>query len=299
VLINAGQGEIVMPMLTIEGTYRVIGAAPDGDSVRFTPNDPAQWDLVGGPHTVRRNASGGAQLRLDGIDALETHYPTSGGIVHQPLEFGHQAATGLLDWLGFSGVTRDEAEKVTAATPDQVPGYILTRTADIYGRCVALAGRGAAPAASGGNVHVSPELVAETINYQQLVSGVAYPTFYRKLYPDLRAAMTEAAAAARAAGTGLWSQDVTNSGADLTEGVAALADKAVVLPKLFRRLTDYYGLNHGDPSLAGFAAYLAQRNDRVLILPAGHWTSLDTAIDVAGQTIRLTTAPENLVFDER
>ncbi|GAA2637836.1 hypothetical protein SMC26_23205 [Actinomadura fulvescens] len=53
-----------MPMLVIEGTYRVIGARPDGDSVRFTPADPAQWDLVPGPHRVRRNSSGGAQLRF-------------------------------------------------------------------------------------------------------------------------------------------------------------------------------------------------------------------------------------------
>jgi hypothetical protein len=288
-----------MPMLTIEGTYRVVGAAPDGDSVRFTPTEPDQWDLVGGPHTVRRNASGGAQLRLDGIDALETHYPTSGGITHQPLEFGHQAAASLLDWLGFSGVSRDGAEKVTAATPEQVPGYLLTRTADIYGRCVALAGRGPAPAASGSQVRVTPELLTETVNHHQLATGMAYPTFYRKLYPDLRATMTAAVDAARSAGAGLWPGDVTTTGADLTDGVAALADRAVLLPKLFRRLTDYYGLNHGDPSLAGFVAYLAQRDDRVLILPTGHWTSLDTAVAVDGQTIRLTTAPENLVFDER
>jgi hypothetical protein len=41
-----------MPMLVIEGSYRVVGAAPDGDSVRFYPNDPAEWDLVLQPDFV-------------------------------------------------------------------------------------------------------------------------------------------------------------------------------------------------------------------------------------------------------
>lgn len=63
-----------MPMLVIEGTYKVVGARPDGDSVRFYANRPDHWNLVGGPHRVRLNAAGGAQFRLDGIDSLETHY---------------------------------------------------------------------------------------------------------------------------------------------------------------------------------------------------------------------------------
>jgi hypothetical protein len=288
-----------MPMLTIEGVYRVIGAAPDGDSVRFTPNDPAQWDLVPGPHAVRRNATGGAQLRLDGIDTLETHYPTAGGIVHQPLEFGHRAATELLTWLGFTDVVRADNESVTAATPAEVPGYLFTRTADIYGRCVALAGKGPAPVPSGTNTHVTPDMVADTINHHQLAGGLAYPTYYRKLYVDLRGALTDAVASAKAAKEGLWPLDVTTAGADLTAGAAALEDTAVIMPKLFRRLIDYFDLNHRDPSLAGFHDYLAQRDDRVLILPTGQWTGLDTVVRIDGQTLTLTTPPEDLVFDER
>jgi hypothetical protein len=35
-----------MTMLLIEGTYRVVGTQPDGDSVRFYPNDPAEWARV-------------------------------------------------------------------------------------------------------------------------------------------------------------------------------------------------------------------------------------------------------------
>jgi hypothetical protein len=59
-----------MPMLLIEGTYKIIGAGPDGDSVRFYPHDPDEWDLLRG-RRVRRNRSGGAQLRLGFLDYLE------------------------------------------------------------------------------------------------------------------------------------------------------------------------------------------------------------------------------------
>ena len=78
-----------MAMFLIAGSFRITGAQPDGDSIRFTPDDPAKWDLITGPNRVKRNASGSAQLRLDAIDALETHYGTPR--THQPLELAHAA----------------------------------------------------------------------------------------------------------------------------------------------------------------------------------------------------------------
>jgi endonuclease YncB( thermonuclease family) len=288
-----------MAMLVIEGKYRIVGASPDGDSVRFYPNDPADWDRVGGPHKVRRNASGGAQLRLDAIDALETHFLTKTGEQHQPHRFGDAAAGEVLDWLGFTNVVRGSGGKVTQADPTEVPGFILTRTADVYGRCVSFAGRGTAPAASGSNVFVDVALVQRTVNYHQLARGLAYPTFYRKLFPDLRTAMTEAAKMARAEQLGLWPTDRTQSGAKVATE-RALFDDVVVLPKLFRRLADYLALNDGDLSLDGFGAYLDQRDDRLFVLSTGHSTSLDTIVQVLdGDTVKLTVAPEDIVFDER
>jgi hypothetical protein len=247
---------------------------------------------------VHYNAGGGAQLRIDGIDALETHYTASSlGLLHQPLEYAHLAAGELLSWLGFTGVQRDSAETVTAATPDRTPGFILTRGADLYGRCVALVGRGPAPAASGSQVRVGVELLRQTANYWLAERGLVYPTFYRKLYPDLRAELARAVGRART-GTGLWPLDVTQSGAEV-KGIESLTGSLVILPKLFRRLADYFALNNCDPSLAGFHDYLAQRDDRLYILSTGHWVGLDYVTQVRGQTVHLTTAPENLVFDER
>jgi hypothetical protein len=285
-----------MPMLCLAGTYRVIGTEPDGDSIRFYPDDPSQWARVPGPHPVQTNATGGAQLRLDAIDALETHYGARGSVpLHQPLDFAHKAADELLRWLGFRGVQRD-GEKVTQATPDQLPGYLLTRGADLYGRCVALVGRGDPPGASGSQVNVTVALLRRTANHRLITTGLAYPTYYLKLYPDLRRELTKQTLSARP-DKGLWALDRSQKGVEI-ESLATLTDDAVILPKLFRRLVDYLALNNDDPSLSGFKAYLAQRPDQVFILSTGHYTGFDYVVEVRKQVVRLTTAPEDLVFQE-
>jgi endonuclease YncB( thermonuclease family) len=286
-----------MPMLCLAGTYRVIATEPDGDSIRFYPDDPAQWERVPGPHAVQTNATGGAQLRLDGIDALETHYGARGSVpLHQPLDFAHKAADELLRWLGFRGVQRD-GEEVTQATPDELPGFLLTRGADLYGRCVALVGRGDPPGASGSQVNVTVALLRRTANHRLVATGLAYPTYYLKLYPDLRRELTKQALSARAGAKGLWALDRSQKGVEI-QSLATLTDDAVILPKLFRRLVDYLALNNDDPSLSGFKAYLAQRPDQVFILSTGHYTGFDYVVEVKKQVVRLTTAPEDLVFQE-
>jgi hypothetical protein len=184
-----------MAMFLIAGSFRITGAQPDGDSIRFTPDDPAKWDLITGPNRVKRNASGSAQLRLDAIDALETHYGTPR--THQPLELAHAAAAELLDWLGFSNVVRAQDETVTSSTPDTVAGYILTRSADLYGRCIAFVGRGAPPDADGSQFFVDVDVLRTTANHHLIRQGLAYPTYYRGLFPDLRNEFTAVAKQAR------------------------------------------------------------------------------------------------------
>jgi endonuclease YncB( thermonuclease family) len=285
-----------MPMLCVAGTYRIVDTEPDGDTIRFYPDDPAHWSGVPGTHKVRTNAGGGAQLRLDGIDALETHYAPPGGMrEHQPLEFAHPARDELLRWLGFEGVQRTD-EKVTAAQPAQLPGFLLTQGADLYGRCVAFAGRGDAPADSGTETHVNVTLLRRTANHRLVATGLAYPTFYLNLFPDLRAELAKQARNARPS-KGLWASDRTQKGFTVSN-LATLTDDAVIMPKLFRRLVDYLALNDNDASLAGFSAYLAQRADQLFILSTGHYTGFDFVVKVDGQRVRLTTAPEDLVFQE-
>jgi hypothetical protein len=63
-----------MPYTRIQGEFRIVGTSPDGDTVRFYPDDPAVWDTIPGPVPIQIRGPGGASLRLEGIDALETHF---------------------------------------------------------------------------------------------------------------------------------------------------------------------------------------------------------------------------------
>ena len=284
-----------MPLMLIKGNYRILNAAPDGDSIKFYPDNPGLWRPLG----VRTNSSGGGQLRLEGIDTLETHYqptPATLGMLHQPAQFAQGAAEELLKFFGFRNVVRGNRETVVSAQPQQTAGFILTRFSDVYGRCVAFAFKGGHTQADGAYIYLDKNLLRKSANHHMLGQGLAYPTYYSKLYPDLRQEMTRAVTSARR--KGLWLQDKTTTGF-LVKNIAALTERNVILPKLFRRVVDYLAMNDGDLSLAGFKDYLESRQDRMIILPQGHVTGFDYVIKVTGQRIKMTVPPGQLVFMEK
>jgi endonuclease YncB( thermonuclease family) len=290
-----------MPMTLIEGTFQIVGAAPDGDSVRFYPHRLSDWTRIRAPHAIRTNKRGGAQLRLDGVDALETHYSAQRGglgIRHQPLDLAHEAAAGLLEFLGFKKVQRDSSETVTSARPKSVEGYLFSRFVDVYGRCVAFAFKGTHPRASGSEVRVEVDELRKSANYHLLLEGLAYPTYYSKLFVELRRELTQAVETARQQKSGIWAQDVTQTGLVISS-LEDLEESGYILPKLFRRLLDYFALGDGDTSLEGFLSYAESRDDRVLVLSEGQFTGFDDVMKVKGQKLRLTKAPEDLVFQEK
>ncbi|MET8541220.1 thermonuclease family protein [Kitasatospora sp. NPDC004799] len=287
-----------MTMLLVQGSYQVLNFQPDGDTVAFKPTNPKAFDELDGC-PVKLDSKNIVRLRLEAIDALETHYSRTGPAVHQPLEFAHKAAEELLSFLGFTGV-RHNGETVTAATPKEAPGFILTQGADKFGRCVALIGAGAPPAADGTQVNVDVALLRTTANHHMLATGLAYPTFYKKFLPELRAEMAAVAQQARTSGLGLWPSDVTTApdGAVIT-GLPSLTGDVVILPKLFRRLVDHFNLV--EPSLNGFPTFLAGGGDELVIEPAGTpELSLKPLVEIVngGTAVRMTTSPEDIVFTE-
>ena len=62
-----------MSFKVIKGTFHVVGYSPDGDSIRFKADKESNWDLLKGPK-VKLNSKKHAQLRIEAIDTLETHY---------------------------------------------------------------------------------------------------------------------------------------------------------------------------------------------------------------------------------
>lgn len=279
----------------MRGEFRVLGASPDGDSVRFAPDDPEAFAAA--RMRVRLNTAGAVQLRLDGIDALETHYtPPKGGMVtHQPLDLADAAADELLTILGFEEVVRDARRRVTEATPVTTRGWIATRFADRYGRAIAFAFGGEPPFA-GTRRFITADHVAASANAHLLRTGLAYPTFYSLLFTDLRAELRAASETARTERLGVWDRDVTTSGFELTDQLH-LADELVMMPKLFRRLAEYLAGADG-VDLSYFEAFLAGHGDDVLVLPDGHRTWFGALLEVEGAWVRLTPDIADLVFFE-
>lgn len=286
-----------MPFKLIAGTFQAVNYSPDGDSIRFRPNDVRLLDGLEGPR-ARVNTRGDVQLRIEGIDALETHYQPQqgGGALQQPREIADAARRRLLDFAGIAGVTWNAAGTSVVSAEDGTPGYVLTRAVEKNGRPVAFVFAGPPPEADGSDVFLRPERLEESYNHLALAEGLAYPTFYKGLFADLRAALAGAVERARAGGLGIHAVDATTAGFDVTS-LASVTDEAVILPKLFRRIADYL-VNVG--SIAGFKERLAAVREPVLDLDTANFTHFDTFVEqeAGGTRIRLTRRPERLVFDE-
>lgn len=278
-----------MPFTLIKGRFRATGASPDGDSVRFLADDPALIYALPGPFDSRRRPF--VQLRLEGIDALETHYAGR----HQPERWAHAATDRLLDFVGIRDVVWDARHATVVSAADDTRGYILSREREKNRRPVAFLFAGDPTEADGAAVFLDEARLKQSFNFVALAEGLAYPTFYQALFADLRGEMTAQVVAARTAGRGLWPQDGTNTGVDATS-LSVLIDEVPILPKLFRRLSDYMA---AEGSAVGFRAALEKAREPVLDLATANFTHFDTFIeqDDGSTRVRLTVPPEQLVFD--
>jgi len=278
-----------MPFTLIKGTFHVVGYEPDGDSIRFKANNAALWQKLAG-RPVELNARQHAQLRIEAIDTLETHYKGE----HQPMQYAGQAMQFLLNQLGITDLKFSASGVKVVSASDATRGYILSRTTEGNQRPVSYVFSGKAREADGASLNLTPSRLKKSLNYKSLAAGLAYPTYYEGFFPDLRASTNTAVSTARTAGKGLWRSDKTNKGFKVPN-LAAVTDSAVILPKLFRRIVAF--LEAGG-SISGFKGYLAKHSDRVTELTTGHATHLDTFVEVKGNQVRLTVQPEQLMFKE-
>jgi endonuclease YncB( thermonuclease family) len=279
-----------MPFFVITGTYHIKGYSPDGDSIRFKADNEENWKKLGWPK-VQLNARRHAQLRLEAIDTLETHYLNA----HQPLKFAEKALDYLLKNLGITEVKWNALHTTVTKANDGTRGYILTRTAEGNGRPVSFAYAGDPPKPDGSSIVLKPPLLRLSLNYKQIEAGLAYPTYYTGLFFDLRKAFTKAVKKAREQNLEIWSEDRTSSGFEVNS-LKSIQEDHVILPKLFRRLTEFLT---GGGSVSGFKEFLEAKDDPIIIITTTHATHFDTVIEVDGNTVRMTEPAENLVFGEK
>jgi len=211
-----------MAFRVIKGTFHIAGYAPDGDSVRFKAANPAWWSLLDGPK-VGLNAKQHAQLRIEAIDTLETHFET----FHQPLDLADQATEFLLRQLGITEVQWNATRTKVTHARDGTPGFIITRTTERNRRPVAFVYAGRTERADGSEVFLDRRLIRRSINYRTLWAGMAYPTYYQGLFYDLRDTLTSAVLKARAERLGVWRRDRTTRGFEV-DGVDGLMNVVVV-----------------------------------------------------------------------
>lgn len=284
-----------MPYVAIKGTFHVVNYSPDGDSIRFKADDRTLFSKLGGRPEM--NARQHVQLRLEGIDALETHYspPTNGGVYHQPEEWARAAVDRLIDFTGIGNVRWDSTHRTIVAADDATRGYILSRSIDKYGRPIAFLFKGNPDVADGSDVHLDAEGLKDSYNFAALNEGLAYPTYYSQLFADLRNALTEAVKDARSANRGLWPEDRTSTGIEASS-LLVITDQSPILPKLFRRLVEHMAKVG---TAVGFRDVMMQSREPVLDLRTSNFTHFDTFIEQpsASVNIKLTRAAEELVFD--
>jgi endonuclease YncB( thermonuclease family) len=277
-----------MPFIIIKGSFHVVGYSPDGDSIRFKADNKAHWGKLSGP-SVELNARQHAQLRIEAIDTLETHYEGE----HQPLELATKALEFLLSGLGITDVQWNESRTKVTKAKDGTNGYIISRSVESNRRPVAFVFAGTAPEADGSSVFLDVPRMRQSLNFQSLEAGLAYPTYYKGLFYDLRNELSKETKRARKAKRGVWAKDRTNAGFAVPN-LAAITNQHVILPKLFRRLVKFL---QGGGSVAGFKNYLEQQAEGVTIISTAHFTHFDTVVEVNGNKVKLTERPENLMFE--
>lgn len=287
-------------LLAFHGELTVIGKRPDGDSIRFIPDSPERLDDLQRADRKRVSKTDGSlQLRLEGIDTPETHY----GPHAQPL--GDRARDWLLERAGFSDVVFDEGGTITAASPERRPVVVLSKAFDPNGRPISylVVDEDEAPP-DGEFAEVDEGLLRRTVNAGSLAEGMAYLTLYTSTPAVHGRVLRAIAKEAREQELGVWGADETEHFPLADQGSISPPDGALVLPKLFRRCTDYLkavagGFQGTLPDWLVAASATGRRPENDLLLVSGIEVALSTVVQQLNQRIRFTPDLLDIIFVEK
>jgi endonuclease YncB( thermonuclease family) len=289
--------------LALRGQLVVTGKEPDGDSVRFIADTPALFGQLARAHRIRPSSDGSVQLRFEGVDAPELHY----GSAAQPL--GGTVRDRLLAELGFDGVRfADQPPTLVAecGPPGGVRAAILSAMAEANGRpvCYVLAGSDGNLPPDGAWTEVDAALLDRTVNAWLLREGLAYYTVYTSTPAIHRERLRALAVAARDRRSSLWELDTTREFTVDTQASIG-PDGQLILPKLFRRCTDYLKAV-GDGFAGNLADWMVQvstggsrnENDLVVIGDAIE-VRLADLLQQRNRRVALQVDPLDLTFVEK
>jgi endonuclease YncB( thermonuclease family) len=286
------------------------GPEPDGDTIRFVPRSPRLVDLLPrqriGPDWRMIDGVAQVNVRFEAIDTLETHFQGS----HQPLGSAYAARDRMIELMGFGAVTflPTNPNKVATVEHHPVPGYVLSNGIDGNGRVIGFVQPGPPPFPDGAVVRIDGDQVDASVSAALLAEGLGYPIFYSSLPADLREHLRPSVERARAARIGLWASSSGDpSGRPAAVRDLAALEAAVIWPKLYRRLHEFFASGRRD--LTVFDGWLrGTKDDRIMVLEAGvpgrllpgelgHLHDVVT-VDAAAGTVRLELHPEQFVILE-
>ncbi len=274
----------------IAGTFHVKGFQPDGDSIRFQANKPEHWDFFQWGSEAEKNAKK-KQLRVEAIDALETHYEG----YHQPRAFALAALEALLEMLDIHSVTYSLSLTKIVDADDGKAGYIAAATTDRFGRPVSYIFPKSAKLTDGAVMDSETLPLDQSVNFLLAREGLAYPTFYTTTDRTLAEKIRAVVARARSTRRGIWSIDRTPD-FHLWD-IRTLQEDILVFPKLFRRLVKFFE-NYAD--FGRLREYLAQQRDNLVLWDGTKKKSLAALMTVtSARRVRMKTPVEDILFSPK
>jgi len=269
----------------IKGTFHVKGYQPDGDSIRFRADDATNWSFFPDPGTDKKK-----QLRIEAIDALETHYEG----YHQPMPFALAALEKLLGLLGITNVAYSLSVTNIIKAEDEKPGFIVSAGMDRFARPISFLFPANASLTDGAVLDMSELPLEQSINYLLLREGLVYPTFYTTTDPIVLEKFRTATQHARLAGRGLWAIDRTS---DFTIwDTRTIQNDILILPKLFRRLVGFFDRYQDFKELKG---YMVKQHDDLQLVNNPQPRSLASLMTITGRRLKLKVPVENILFSPK
>lgn len=266
-----------MPFTLLKGTFHPEFGRPDGDSLRFVPDNPEPiFKLKRRGSAPKINGKNGSiQLRYEAIDTLEK-------AAIDP--FASNATRSNLDLAGT------ESGAISAR------GYVYSDQLGPHGRLIAFVFAGEAVEEDGSSKFLTANDILESINVKQLQLGHAYPLYYDTLFKDLREGCQKEVDTARNEGAGIWSADASNKGFEWSDDLKALPP---IFPKLWRRIQKYMESEtffEPDNPLANLKDYIeALGEERVLTLNDSNITGFDDLVSTSDGKIKLDADPNQMV----
>ncbi len=233
------------------GYIHVVGLKPDGDTLAFKPHDSVAMAALPGPDgasgavSFDANTNGAVDVRLQGIDALETHYQPavgdhkppgatapvgvskpSAGNHQQRLDLSRGAANTLLgmlgiqvsnaDWHAWGYLSRVTVGGAVIATKfqEKVEIVVVANAVEREGRVLGWIFPGSVALVDGQTLTEAAlaALVKQSCNARMLAAGLAYPYYYMTLASVLRGKLNTAVGAAQRYERGVWAVDTSADG---------------------------------------------------------------------------------------